>query len=95
MTIYVDELHTYRPVAGHTRWCHMATDGDLSELHGMAGGIGMRREWFQDKPSLAHYDLTPSRRALAIKCGAIEVDSMELMRRCSPTFRRVVGEGPP
>ena len=34
----------------------------LEELHAMAVQIGMKREWFQNKPRLPHYDLTPRRR---------------------------------
>lgn len=55
---------------GH-QWCHLFTDEkDSVELHQLANRIGMRREWFQGD----HYDLTPSKRAAAIRAGAIEVD---------------------
>jgi hypothetical protein len=53
------------------RWCHMIAD-TLEELHAMAARIGMKREWFQDKGRTPHYDLTPGRRAAAVKAGAIE-----------------------
>ncbi len=79
MTVYVDELRTYpnTPLRYKT-WCHMACDGEEAELHQMAQRIGLRRAWYQDKnPRLAHYDLTPSRRVLAISEGAISVDGME------------------
>jgi len=73
MSVYVD------PVMGHggsksfkwPRSCHMYGDS-LDELHAMARAIGMRREWFQDKDKLPHYDLVPTRRVVAIAAGAIE-----------------------
>lgn len=51
--------------------CHMYAD-TLGELHGMADLIGLKRSWFQDGPTLKHYDLVPSKRELAILYGAIE-----------------------
>jgi hypothetical protein len=80
VTIYVDPLFTWPGKSG--QWCHMATDGDLSELHAMADKIGMQRRWFQNKPRHPHYDLRPSKRVLAVRYGAIEVSGGELVRRC-------------
>lgn len=64
---------------GH-RWCHMWADTP-EELHAMAKRIGMRRAWFQDDRRLPHYDLVPSRRALALKFGAVEADLSDWFRR--------------
>lgn len=61
---------------GH-RWCHMWTDGPIQELHVFAARIGMRREWFQNHGWLPHYDLVPTRRAHAIRLGAVEKSLME------------------
>lgn len=65
------------------KWCHMVSDTSEEELHAFAARIGMRREWAQLRPasSAAHYDLTASRRALAVKLGAVEVSSRELCAR--------------
>jgi len=73
MSVYVDPLldHGGSSSFRWTRSCHMYAD-TLDELHAMADAIGMRREWFQNKPSLPHYDLVPARRAKAMKLGAIE-----------------------
>ncbi len=79
MTVYVDE--SIFPFRGQ-KFCHMATDGDLEELHRMADKIGMLRIWFQDKPGHPHYDLSPEKRALAVQHGAVEVTSLELVRIC-------------
>lgn len=57
------------------------TDAGLAELHAMAERIGMRREWFQNKPHYPHYDLTESLRAAAVAAGAVEVDPYEFVRR--------------
>lgn len=66
--------------------CHMIAD-TLDELHEMADAIGMRREWFQPR-SFPHYDLSLSRRALAVGRGAVECDRAEFvghMRRLRQT----------
>lgn len=78
MAVYVDPVFEW---PGKGKWCHMMTDGDLSELHAMADRIGLKRSYFQPKSS-PHYDLRPSKRLLAVQQGAIEVDGGELVRRC-------------
>lgn len=72
MPVYVDPARY--PFKGHIM-CHMTADS-LSELHDMAGRIGMRREWFQIPPkaSFPHYDIPLPRRSLAVNLGAIEVN---------------------
>ena len=86
MSILVDTSR-YWPYSGGKLWCHMASDqpGEkgLAELHAMADKIGMKREWFQNRRYLPHYDLQPTKRRLAVKNGAVEVDGRELVRRCS------------
>ena len=50
----------------------------------MARAIGLRREWFQDKPDLPHYDLVPAKRWRAVELGAVQHDRyqlVEFMRR--------------
>ncbi len=77
MTVFVDSLMDYGwKLRGHSvKNCHMFTDDvDLTELHEMALKIGMKRQWFQDKKTAPHYDLTESRRMLAVNFGAIELD---------------------
>lgn len=81
MTVYVDKCtHKWRG----RLWCHMMTDqGDLAELHEIADEIGLHREWFQEHPVHPHYDLTTQKRQDAIGKGAVAVDGMELVKRCS------------
>lgn len=77
MMIYVDPLMQFGWVIRGARIanCHLFTDSaDLDELHRFAEGIGLKRAWFQGKASVPHYDLTPRRRAAAVKAGAVEVD---------------------
>jgi len=52
----------------------------LNELHEMADNIGIARKWFQQHASHPHYDICKSKRTLAIKFGAIEVNRRELVR---------------
>lgn len=80
MSVYVDELREHDTKLKWKIWCHMTADSD-EELHAMADKIGHKREWFQPHPRGNHYDLTPSRRALAVKYGAVEEHSRARVRR--------------
>ena len=69
MAVYVDSAkHPFRGMLMH----HLMADS-LDELHDMAHRIGMKRIWFQDRGT-PHYDICQTRRALAIKLGAIETE---------------------
>jgi len=92
MTVYVDPLITWaadvyrgkdagqaKRVGGRNghQWCHLfADEKDSTELHAIASHIGMRRQWFQGN----HYDLTPVKRAAAIRAGAVEVDRIQAVQ---------------
>lgn len=70
MTVYIDQANIpYRSMI----MCHMMADS-LEELHQMADKIGVQRKWFQNKNSFPHYDVCLSKKALAIKSGAVEID---------------------
>lgn len=62
--------------------CHLMIEHDehgqldLERLHAFARSIGMKRAWFQNG-STPHYDLTPSRRVLALAMGAVFVSWRE------------------
>jgi hypothetical protein len=76
VTVYLDDWRQpahLGPV--DDRWSHLVADTD-EELHEFASRMGMRREWFQDKPGRphhAHYDLPERARAEALANGAVEV----------------------
>lgn len=74
MSVYLDKTHNrFRGMI----CCHMIAD-TLPELHAMADRIGLKREWFQPLSS-PHYDVSLSRRALAIAAGARVVDRWEFV----------------
>lgn len=83
MSVYVDGLVQWGDASSPRCFrnqpsCHMYAD-TLEELHTLADAIGMKRSWFQDKRDLPHYDLVPSRRAVAIRLGAVEHDKYDMV----------------
>ena len=62
-------------------YCHMMTDEDLEDLHKFAEKLGLRR-YFQNKPRFPHYDLSRTKRRLAVSLGAIEITTEELIKKC-------------
>lgn len=73
MPVYVDDAFVQGDWGKWTGGGHMQAD-TLDELHAFAARIGLRREWFQDRPDRperSHYDLTASKRDQAIYAGAI------------------------
>lgn len=85
--IMVDEMRKHpgaRPpfTAGS---CHLMVEPDehgqldLEALHAFAASIGLQRSWFQAPPkaSWPHYDLTASKRTLALRMGAVFVPGKE------------------
>ena len=95
MRIIVDELQGWpqkaksggRYFGSGKQSCHLMVEPDergqvdLEALHAFARRIGLRREWFQPL-SWPHYDLTPQKRAEAVRLGAVFVPAREqaLMR---------------
>jgi hypothetical protein len=87
MTVYVDDFMIRADVPNGGRvvrgvWCHMQAD-TREELDAMADKIGLKRSWIQhpEKPWMTHYDVTLSRRKLAIEAGAIEIGALDLARK--------------
>lgn len=72
MSVYVDDA--FGP--GWGRWSgggHLQADTE-NELHDFARRLGLKREWFQDRPErpeMSHYDVTTSKRDEAVLAGAI------------------------
>ena len=72
MTVYVDPaIHRYRNMI----MCHMWADSE-AELFAMADRICVARKWIQRPPkaSWVHFDIAKSKRALAVRAGAVETD---------------------
>jgi hypothetical protein len=68
-------MKVYLDTAGHL-W-----SADQEVLHAFAARIGLRREWYQDRPVLYHYDLlTARRRLVALEEGAVYVSPRILVR---------------
>ncbi|WP_299938633.1 DUF4031 domain-containing protein [uncultured Pelagimonas sp.] len=74
VSVYVDKPQ-HR--VGRMIMCHMLADS-MAELLAMADTIGVDRKWFQPQ-SHPHFDICKSKRALAVKAGAIEVDRLTLV----------------
>ena len=74
MAVYVDSANI---PYGRMIMCHMVAD-TLDELHAMADKIGIKRKWFQEKSTL-HYDVSKSKKKLAIEFGAVEIDRRQLI----------------
>ncbi len=58
--------------------CHMVGD-NTEELHEMAQALGLRR-YFQDRGRYPHYDISRSKRRVAVGLGAVEVDERQIIR---------------
>lgn len=86
MTIYVDELFNWPQEAataqarkyfgGGKPSCHLFTDGAEAELIVFARRIGLQPAWIQRGTRL-HFDLTPKKRAMAVRAGAVELTREE------------------
>lgn len=92
MAVFVDDMYLL-PMGqfGRMKMSHMIAD-DLDELHAMAARIGIKRKWFQDKHSGPHYDVSISKRDMAIANGVVQVTLRELS--CMSFVRRVTGRLP-
>lgn len=76
MAVYVDNN---RAKFRGMRMSHMTADTN-EELDAMAEKIGLNPEWKQFG-SIIHYDVSSSKRLLAIKHGAIGVTPIELVMK--------------
>ncbi|MCI0550998.1 MAG: DUF4031 domain-containing protein [Anaerolineae bacterium] len=79
MTVYVDDMFKY-PMGQYRymKMSHMIADTEV-ELHQMADRIGLKRAWFQSGGSGPHYDVTITKRRLAIEAGARQIT----LRQCA------------
>jgi hypothetical protein len=80
MTVYVDDV---RHQFGRMVMCHLWADS-LEELLAMVDRIGVQRKWIQGHPTLSqprfrkaswvHFDISLSKKELAIAAGAVLTD---------------------
>lgn len=76
MPTYVDDM---RAQYGRMVMCHLLADTDV-ELHALAAQIGVARRWHQKAGTIhSHYDICLSKRAAAVRLGAIEIDRAGLV----------------
>lgn len=80
MTVYVDDM---RATFGRLIMCHMIADTD-AELRAMAAKIGVDQKWHQGD----HFDIALTKRALAVKNGAVEIT---MRQAAAMTYLRRVG----
>ncbi|MFJ6634397.1 DUF4031 domain-containing protein [Streptomyces sp. NPDC091376] len=74
MTVYIDPP-TW---PGHGRmWSHLVSDVSFEELHTFAASIGCPSRAFERD----HYDIPSYRYEEAVRAGAVQIGSKELVRR--------------
>ena len=78
MSVYVDDMNwSFKSFI----LSHMYAD-TVEELHEMAKRLGLKREWFQNKrKKLPHYDISLSKKRLAIGLGTVPVKYPNHMRK--------------
>jgi len=78
MAVYVDDADL--PYRGMLM-CHMMAD-TREELLAMVDKIGIQRKWIQ-KPNThrEHFDICRTKRAQAVKSGAVEVQTEDIARK--------------
>ncbi len=81
MSVYIDNFsETGAGNFGRMKMCHMIADTQKEPLE-MCDKIGVKRKWIQDygKPR-EHFDICLSKKKLAIKFGAKEINFRELAK---------------
>lgn len=75
MSVYVDvPMWKFKHGGRRMIMCHMTADSH-DELIAMADKIGVQRKWIQYRGTWKeHFDVCKTKRALAVKYGAIELD---------------------
>ncbi|MGW3654406.1 DUF4031 domain-containing protein [Streptomyces sp. NPDC005151] len=89
MTVYIDPPDW----PGHGRlWSHLVSNVSFDELHAFAATIGCPPQAFERD----HYDVPETRYADAVRAGAVEIGSKELVRRLTEAgLRRPKGRPAP
>ena len=75
MAVYVDDMQA---PFGRMKMCHMVADSN-AELLAMVDLIGVHRKWIQKAGThKEHFDISLSKRALAVKAGAEQITMRDL-----------------
>lgn len=91
MTVYVDNAFIQATVPNGSRnitsrWCHLMADTRLELMKFAIVELRLNGSWVQNKRSGVHFDVTESKRRLAVARGAVEIE----MR--TPEWFRVVAQ---
>ena len=88
MSVYVD--NAFIPFR-NMLMSHMTADTE-DELDKMAELLGLKKRYKQKREHAwtwrSHYDICKSKRALAIKLGAIPLTTREICKRCAKTEKK-------
>jgi hypothetical protein len=79
VTVYVDSMRMPARVGRiQANWSHLTAD-TTEELHDFAEKLRLRASWIQNPGHIwkEHFDVTDSKRALAIEFGAREITMRE------------------
>jgi len=78
LSVYVDNVDLpFRRMV----MCHLIADSTEELLH-FVDKIGVQRKWIQAAGTYReHFDICATKKSLALRCGAIEIDWMELGRK--------------
>ena len=82
MSVYVDDMYRL-PIGqfGRMRMSHLIADS-TAELLAMVDQIGVPRKWIQQAGTPdEHFDISLSKRALAVAAGAREITLRELVQK--------------
>ena len=65
---------------------HMIADS-INELMNMADYLGIDRKYFQDKPGKPHFDISQTKKEIALESGnAIEISDKEIVLKLKNLF---------
>jgi len=88
MSVYVDDM---RAPFGRMVMCHMLADTH-EELVAMAAKIGVQRRWIQHEGThREHFDISLTKRALAVQQGAVEITWKEAGAKVAQKRRALLG----
>jgi len=78
MSVYID---SFEAPFKNMIMCHMIAD-TKQELLTMVDKIGVKRKWIQKENTIyEHFDICLSKKALAIRHGAIEIEAKALVQK--------------